>query len=290
MEAATSHTGVAVDQACDTADAPDASFDITVENDIPLGIGLGSPAAVVAADIDAAVRELGLELEPCELVERVYQVEHKVQDGQTSRTDTFCSAMGGTVRAEGDDRRTVDAPPPPSVIGSDGGAGGTGVLVSGVRALRGEYSSAADTVSTVGDIVHRGEELLAEADPGVDDPPGELLSELSCLIDFNHGLLKAFGVSSHLLDSMVWAARGVDAYGAKLTDAGGDGCTASLNPTPETQTTLWFTPGCKDAFRIELVTEDVRVEVLLDADVDARGEAEREHNDGNRTEAGTDLS
>ncbi|RDZ31971.1 mevalonate kinase, partial [Haloferax sp. Atlit-24N] len=150
VEAAMGYIDAAVAQARDAADAPDAGFDITVKIDIPLGAGLGSSAAVVVAGIDAATRELGVELSPREIADRAYRAEHEVQDGQASRADTFCSAMGGAVRVEGDDCRTIDAPPLPFVIGFDGGAGDTGALVSGVRALREEYDFAADTVSTIG--------------------------------------------------------------------------------------------------------------------------------------------
>ncbi len=58
-------------------------------------------------------------------------------------------------------------------------------------------------------------------------------------MDFNHGLLEALGVSSRSLDNMVWAARDAgDAYGAKLTGAGGGGCIVALDPTDETKTAL----------------------------------------------------
>ncbi|SEL63102.1 mevalonate kinase [Haloferax larsenii] len=259
VEAAVGYIDAAVEQARDAADAPEAGFDITVQSDIPLGAGLGSSAAVVVAGIDAATRELGVELSPREIADRAYRAEYEVQDGQASRADTFCSAMGGAVRVEGDDCRTIDAPALPFVIGFDGGAGDTGALVAGVRDLREQYDFAADTVSTIGDIVRRGETLLAEADPD-EDPSDEFLSELGGFMNFNHGLLEALGVSSRSLDSMVWSAREAGAHGAKLTGAGGGGCIVAIDPTPETMTALRFTPGCEDAFRAELATEGVRVE------------------------------
>jgi mevalonate kinase len=182
-----------------------------------------------------------------------------VQDGEASRADTFCSTMGGAVRVEGDDCRTLDAPSLPFVVGFDGGAGDTGRLVAGVRRLREEYDFAADTVESIGDVVRRGEAVLREADP--DAPPDDaLLAELGRLMDFDHGLLAALGVSSRSLDAMVWAARDAGAHGAKLTGAGGGGCIVALDPSPETLTALRFTPGCEDAFRAELATEGVRAE------------------------------
>ena len=258
VEAAMGYVDAAVEQAREAADAPDAGFDITVRSDIPLGAGLGSSAAVVVAGIDAATRALGEPLDRRELAERAYRAEFEVQDGQASRADTFCSTMGGAVRVEGDDCRTIETPSLPFVVGFDGGAGDTGELVAGVRELRAEHEFAADTVESIGDLVRTGEALLAEADPESDPDPA-LLAELGELMDFNHGLLAALGVSARSLDAMVWAARDAGAHGAKLTGAGGGGCIVALDESDATETALSFTQGCEEAFRAELATEGVRV-------------------------------
>jgi mevalonate kinase len=255
VDAAMGYVDAAVEQARDAAGRPDAGFDITVESSIPLGAGLGSSAAVTVAGIDAATRELGHPLPPAEVADRAYRAEAAVQDGQASRADTFCSAVGGAVRVEGDDCRSLDAPNLPFVVGFDGGAGDTGELVAGVRALKERYDFAADTVATIGDLVRSGERLL---DPSSEVAEGDRLAELGSLMDFNHGLLESLGVSSRSLDSMVWAAREAGAHGAKLTGAGGGGCIVALDPTPETLTALQFTPGCEEAFRAELATDGVR--------------------------------
>jgi len=259
VDAAMGYVDAAVEQARDAAGAPDAGFDIRVESEIPLGAGLGSSAAVVVAGIDAATRELGVPLDPRDVADRAYRAEHDVQDGQASRADTFCSAMGGAVRVEGDDCRRIDTPNLPFVVGFDGGAGNTGELVAGVRSLRAEYDFAADTVENIGDIVRRGESLLGAADPDADPDP-TLLAELGRLMDFDHGLLEALGVSSRTLDNMVWAAREAGAHGAKLTGAGGGGCIVALDGTPETRTALSYTAECRDAFRAELDRRGVAAE------------------------------
>ena len=247
IAAAMGYVDGAIDQVRSVTDEPDVGFDVTIESDIPLGAGLGSSAAVVVAAIDAATRELGVELSTAELAERAYRTEYAVQDGQASRADTFCSATGGAVRVEGDDCRSLDAPELPLVIGFDGGAGDTGSLVAGVRSLREEYAFAADTVASIGDLVRRGEEALAASD----------VTELGRLMNFNHGLLSALGVSSRSLDGMVWAAREAGAHGAKLTGAGGGGCIVALDETPETETALRYLPGCEDAFRTTLAETGV---------------------------------
>jgi mevalonate kinase len=250
LQAAMGYVDAAVAQVRDATGATDAGFDVTIESDIPLGAGLGSSAAVTVAAIDAAARELGDPLDPEEVADRAFRAEYDVQEGQASRADTFCSAMGGAVRVEGDDCRRTEAPELPIVIGFDGGAGDTGELVAGVRDLREEYSFAADTVAAIGDIVREGEQALADGDV-------ETLGEL---MDFNHGLLEALGVSSRSLDNMVWAARSAGASGAKLTGAGGGGCIVALDDSDETLTALQFTPGCEETFRAALDRDGVRVE------------------------------
>jgi mevalonate kinase len=251
VEAAMGYVEGAIAQARDAADAPEAGFDLTVGSDLPLGAGLGSSAAVVVAAIDAATRELGVTLDAREVAERAYRVEHEVQDGQASRADTFCSAVGGAVRVQGDScRRLEGVSNLPFVVGYDGGAGDTGELVAGVRRLREAYGFAADTVEAIGELVTAGEVALAEGD----------LEELGRLMDFDHGLLSALGVSSRSLDTMVWAAREGGATGAKLTGAGGGGCVVALCEGPGARTALEYTPGCEQAFRAELDREGVRAE------------------------------
>jgi mevalonate kinase len=260
VDAAMGYIDAAVDQAreavAEAADRPAAEavtergFDITVDSDIPLGAGLGSSAAVVVAGIDAATRELGVELSARDVAERAYRAEYDVQSGQASRADTFCSAVGGAVRVEGDDCRALEAPDLPIVVGFDGGAGDTGALVAGVRDLREEYDFAANTVGAIGDLVRQGEDALAAGD----------VEELGRLMNFNHGLLSALGVSARSLDAMVWAARDAGARGAKLTGAGGGGCIVALDDGEETVTALEYTPGCETAFRAALDEDGVRVE------------------------------
>ncbi len=251
VEAALGYVNGAVDQAREAANAPDAGFELTVESDLPLGAGLGSSAAVVVAAIDAAARALGTELSRDELADRAYRVEYDVQDGDASRADTFCSTVGGAVRVEGEQRgRLPDPPQLPFVVGYDGGSGDTGELVARVGRLREEYGFAADTVRAIGDVVRQGERALAEDD----------VSKVGRLMDFDHGLLSALGVSSRTLDAMVWAARDAGADGAKLTGAGGGGCVVALGKPAEVLTALEYTPECEQAFPAELDTEGVRRE------------------------------
>ena len=250
VEAATGYVDGAIAQARDLAGGVEEGLDLTIESDIPLGAGLGSSAAVTVAAIDAVARELGAAPSVETVADRAYQVEAEVQSGRASRADTFCSAMGGAVRVEGDDCRTLDSPRLPFILGYDGGAGDTGELVEGVRQLRERYEFAASTINSIGTLVTQGEAALTDGDTG----------ELGRLMNFNHGLLEALGVSSRSLDDMVWAARDAGALGAKLTGAGGGGCIVALADDTAVTTALEHAPSCEEAFEADLTETGLRQE------------------------------
>jgi len=253
VAAATEYVSEAVESAREAAreagvDAA-TGLDVTVEGEIPPGAGLGSSAAVVVATLAAVSDELGVDIPRVALAERAYEVEQAVQ-GAASRADTFCSTMGGAVRVEGQECERIGTPDLPLVVGYDGGGGDTGELVSGVQKRTDEYAFAADTVTAIGDLVRRGERALAASD----------LDELGELMDINHGLLSALGVSARSLDAMVWAAREAGAHGAKLTGAGGGGCIVALDETPATATALECAPDCERVFRASVDGDGVRLE------------------------------
>ncbi|MEM2969764.1 MAG: mevalonate kinase, partial [Candidatus Bathyarchaeia archaeon] len=54
------------------------------------------------------------------------------------------------------------------------------------------------------------------------------IETLGDLMNINHALLYAIGVSNEPLDKLVYAARKAGASGAKITGAGGGGCIVAL--------------------------------------------------------------
>ncbi len=240
----------AIEQVRSLTDSPTTGFDITIESELPMGAGLGSSAAVTIATIDAAARECGRTLEADELADRGYQVEYEAQDGGASRTQTFCATKGGAVRVEGEAHASIPAADLPFVIGYDGGGAPTGELVANVRALKAEYGFAAGTITAIGELTREGEAVLAAGD----------LADLGQLMDFNHGLLAALGVSSGSLEEMAGGSRIVGAAGANLTGAGGGGCIVALDPEGTARTALELTPECEWAFAAELTQTGIRRE------------------------------
>jgi mevalonate kinase len=167
---------------------------------------------VTVATLHAASRELGAAMERDEVAREAHAVERSVQ-GEASPADTYTSAAGGYVVVDGDGGRRVEAPETRFVVGYDGGSAPTGEMVERVARLTDENPVASDVVSAIGDLSREG----------VGYAEGGEFGGLADLMDMNHGLLEALGVSSSSLSRTVWAARDAGG-GAKLTGAGGAGC------------------------------------------------------------------
>ncbi len=196
--------------------------DLTVTSTMPVGAGLGTSAAVSVATITAYSLALGHQLEQREIAKLGWRTELEVQ-GSASPMDTSISTYGGVIyiRRSGDHAyiRELKAPILPVVVGYVPRETTTGVMVARVKRLYGRYPE------LVGGII-RSIGLLTETAVGALER-GDIES-VGILMNLNHGLLDALGVSTRLLNTMVYAAREAGAYGAKLTGAGGGGCIVAL--------------------------------------------------------------
>lgn len=196
--------------------APIEGVSIKVDSEIPVGSGLGSSAAVTIASI-GALNELfdcGLGFE--EIAKLGHEIEIKVQ-GAASPTDTYVSTFGGVVTIP--DRRKLAIPDCGIVIGDTGVFSSTKELVANVRKLRESYPELIrPLMASIGRISGLGESLVGNGD----------YASIGKLMNVNHGLLDALGVSSLELSKLIYAAREAGAFGAKITGAGGGGCMVAL--------------------------------------------------------------
>ncbi|MBS1263513.1 MAG: Mevalonate kinase [Methanonatronarchaeales archaeon] len=194
-------------------------LNVTTDSDIPVGSGLGSSAAVTVATIHAASRHAGLELSREEIASLAHGVERDVQ-GSASPTDTYVSTMGGVNVVETGRNRfeQVDTGSLDLVAGDTGETGATGELVEMVGDMSERFPSVRHVIKTIGEVSRDGLEALESGDT----------ESVGVLMDVNHGLLEALGVSTPRLSSMVHSARTGGASGAKITGAGGGGCIVAL--------------------------------------------------------------
>ncbi|MBN1682392.1 mevalonate kinase [Candidatus Bathyarchaeota archaeon] len=199
----------------------DGGVNLKVRSMIPIAVGLGSSAAVCVATT-AAVGELYEgKLTKEEIAELSFEGE-KIIHGTPSGVDNNVSTYGGIMKYERNQpfNRFKIENQLPFVIGNTRRKRSTKNLVDEVRLLHERNSDLVDNIiDTIGLISTQGLESLFKNDHYM---IGELMN-------INHGLLSALGVSTPELDQLVHSARREGAYGAKLTGAGGGGCMIAIS-------------------------------------------------------------
>jgi len=192
---------------------------VCIDSSLPLAAGLGSSASIVVAAVAAISQHQGIGLSRKEIAAISFQLEKKVQQGLGSPMDTALATYGGYLQIS---RETMplDLPPLEMVVGYTKMPHDTKSEVEKVQELKRRYIDLVDPIfQAVGAISERAVLLIREQN----------LAELGQLMNVNHGLLAALGVSSRELCELVYAARGAGgAFGAKLTGAGGGGCMIAL--------------------------------------------------------------
>ena len=198
----------------------ESGLEIQIDSKIPVAAGLGSSAAVAAATAMAVSSLLGTEIAKNEVFRIAYEAERLVH-GTPSGIDPAIATYGGTIIFQ----KNMDIQPLkvgceiPLVIGNTGLERSTGELVAKVRMNREKYPS------IMNPIIEAGGEIVERAKKALEKGELEVLGEL---MNINHSLLSAIGVSHEFLDKLVSAARRAGALGAKLTGAGGGGCMIAL--------------------------------------------------------------
>lgn len=228
---------------------------VIIRSEMPVGAGLGTSAAIAVGTIAAYTRLLGHELPPLEIAKLGHMTEQEVQ-GAASPMDTAICALGGTIliRPTGQKPRIEEVSlgiPLPSVIGYTEREAGTGELLRRVRELRDGAPGVVDSVmDAIACVVEEGRAALARGD----------LQSFGRLMNMNHGLLEALGVSSKRLNDMVYSSRSAGALGSKMTGAGGGGCMIALCPAKEDQVSIAIKVVGGEPFRANLSGDGIRVE------------------------------
>ncbi len=173
--------------------------------------GVGTSAASVVATIGALDAYFGTKLSQKEILKIGFDTIFEIQ-GFGSGQDIATATYGGLVHFEKDkeiyqvtDRKL------PIVIGNTGIKVKSGPIVEAVQSKEKKYPFVFDkTIDIIGQISTEGEKAIKKWD----------LQTLGELMNINHGLLSAAGVSSDVLERLVFAARNAGAAGAKLSGAG----------------------------------------------------------------------
>jgi len=209
----------AVQQVLETAQRK-VGVNVRIRSDIPVSGGLGSSAAVATSTIVAVSNLLGMELSRDQIFRMAYESERFVH-GTPSGIDPAISTYGGALRFErGKDFTSLDVGANvPLVIGNTELKRSTGELVATVRQMIEHYPIITNL------IIRIGGKIALDA---VEAMKRDDLKTVGELMNINHALLCAVGVSHEALERLVYAARKGGALGAKLTGGGGGGCMIAL--------------------------------------------------------------
>jgi mevalonate kinase len=194
----------------------EAGVNLKVRSMIPIAVGLGSSAAICVATVGAVQHlfEAGLSKE--DISKLAFEGETIIH-GKPSGVDNNVSTFGGVMsyeRGSGFKHHKVEGAMP-FIIGDTMRKRSTRMMVENVAALRERNPAVVDRIiDSMSDLSAQGLEALLKKD----------LHRVGDLMNINHGLLSALGVSTMKLESLIHTARKNGALGAKLTGAGGGGC------------------------------------------------------------------
>lgn len=195
-------------------------LDITIASELPPAAGMGSSAAIAVATA-AAVIALRRKVNRSIVSKIAYEAE-KIVHGKPSGIDNTISTYGGAIlyiKEKGFTRINLNLKNVALVLADTGVPRSTGEMVARVRKLKARYSSVLDPIYKSAEIL--AYEVAKALEMGDVKTIGELMN-------INHGLLSAIGVSTIELERLVYTARNTGALGAKLTGAGGGGLIVAL--------------------------------------------------------------
>ena len=199
----------------------DAGVNLKVRSMIPIAVGLGSSAAVCVATTAAVGELFDGNLTKEKISELSFEGE-KVIHGNPSGADNSIATYGGIMRYERGEglKRLQLENTLPFVIGNTRRKRSTRNMVEGVKELKDRNPEVVDPIIyTMAGLSQTGLDALLRGDK----------QKIGDLMNINHGLLSAIGVSTIELDDLVYASRQEGALGAKLTGAGGGGCMIALS-------------------------------------------------------------
>lgn len=219
------------------------SFQVDVTLEVPMGVGMGSSAAMAASVARAFAGLLGLS---DEAVQSAVAESESVFHGSASGIDQAAALTGGVFSFErGTPPRmlAIQMPPVELVVIEAGPPALTSDMVNGV-AMRLQRRRGAGPL-----LLSAIREVVAEAIPALSAGDWASVGEL---MEINHGLLKALGVSTPVLDAACADALAAGAIGAKITGAGGGGCVIALVPKSAESVCETLTHQGWKAFRVEI--------------------------------------
>lgn len=201
---------------------------VRADLDMPAGVGLGASAALGVAIARAVADLYDFRPTTSPVASRVssgVEAWEGVFHGHASGVDAATAQRGGCLcfQKGREPRRIALARSIDLAVARIEDAPSTRSMVTAVRERRDREPARFDAwFDAIAELADEGETALAEVDEG----------RLGALMNRNHQLLRALGVSTRALDRACQVALDGGAHGAKLTGAGGGGCVLAVAPSP----------------------------------------------------------
>ncbi len=216
---------------------------IEIESDIPLGVGLGSSSACCVAGA-AAISRLFKNTSNEEILELAIEAEKTIFENTSGADCTVCTYGGIMIYDKENGFNKIESEPNfHLVIANSNIEHSTKTVVANVKQFKEKdektFSILCDKESQLVDDVLK---LLKEND----------IKELGNKINKNQEYLETIGISNEKLRNMIKIGQN-EAFGAKITGAGGGGCIFAL--TDETnleQTMEKFKSENYDCFSVKI--------------------------------------
>jgi len=184
-------------------------FDLSTKSEIQAGFG--SSGATVVATLGALNEFFGTKIEKFDLWKLGKKVIWKVQ-GHGSGIDIAAAIYGWTILFEMDkEPQVITKEQLPIVIGNSGVKVKSKPIVQAVQVLEKKFPEILNRIiDNMGAIGLRAKEALEKND----------LETVGQLMNINQGMLYGEGVSSLILEKLIFAAKEAGAIGAKISGAG----------------------------------------------------------------------
>lgn len=211
--------------------------------------GFGSSSAVTVA----ALKFLRQEADNKTLFDAAYKIISDIQ-GTGSGFDVAAAVFGGTLYyIKNKSIEPLNIKDMPLVVGYSGVKSDTVEFVDMVAKKREQYPEKVDRIfQGIAKIVEEAKKKMLEGD----------WERVGRLMDFNQEYLRDLGVSSEKLESLISAAKGAGAWGAKVSGAGGGDCMIAFVPPDKRQMVEdAITKAGGEVVHVTPNAEGVRIEV-----------------------------
>ena len=213
-----------------------SGFELTMTSTIPVGAGLASSAALLVGTIRCLTEAFQLRLQPADIAEMAYVVEHFDLMTDCGRMDPYAISYagisyietgipprvthlhfggereGGQRDGDGDEPNVGIVDSFPLVVGDTcRNTNGNAQRCALASRLADKQSGLRETMKQTGEIVEEGRKAILQGDP----------SRVAALMNQSRALERRMGGASERVDLFCDAARDAGALGTKQTGSGG---------------------------------------------------------------------